>query len=76
MTKSSFGGIPVKLDFKKKKLQIKYREKLREKHDQNFKKEILIVSIMAVIILLSYLLFKDILFKPEQDPLIKIEKVK
>lgn len=65
----------MKLDFKKKKIQMKYKEQFQNKQTKLHAKEILVTVILLVILLLLYILFKDIFFKHSPERIIKIREV-
>lgn len=45
----------MKLDDKKKKVQMKYREKIRgQKEDRNYSKKLLVIVTVIIIILVAY----------------------
>lgn len=64
----------MKLDYKKKQIQSKYRKLSREKNSKKHKREIFITIILLIAILLLALLFDDP-FDLVPDHRIKIEKV-
>lgn len=64
----------MKPDFKKKKIQIKYRKQIREKERVNHTKEIVIASSLLIIILLLLIFFKD-QFQIVPNHIIHLEKV-
>ncbi|MBY0596797.1 hypothetical protein [Bacillus bingmayongensis] len=66
----------MKLDDKKKKVQLKYREKIKRQRedDKNYTKQALIIATILVLIFLSIIYFHDIFFKPEPDDGFRIEK--
>lgn len=59
----------MKLDDKKKKIQLQYRQKIKEQRedDKNYTKQAFIVATILVLILLIIYFFGDIFFKPEPD---------
>ncbi|KQL54083.1 hypothetical protein AN964_11645 [Heyndrickxia shackletonii] len=63
----------MKLDFKKKKIQLKYKEQFQNKQTKKHSKEILITVCLMVILLLMYILFKDKLF--QHSPLRIMRKI-
>ncbi|WP_078410544.1 hypothetical protein [Priestia abyssalis] len=65
----------MKLDDKKKKIQLQYRQKIKEQRedDKNYTKQAFIVATILVLILVIIYFFGDIFFK--SDNLINIKKV-
>ncbi|MGV3464375.1 MAG: hypothetical protein ACO1OT_03665 [Heyndrickxia sp.] len=53
----------MKLDFKKKKIQMKYKEQFQNKQTKKHTKEIIITVCLLFVLLLLYILFKDNLFQ-------------
>jgi len=64
----------MKLDYKKKKIQMKYKDQFQNKQTKRHLKEILMMVGLWFILLLLYILFKDKLFQP-QSPVRIIRKV-
>ncbi|MEH7356777.1 hypothetical protein V7150_25035 [Neobacillus drentensis] len=64
----------MKLDDKRKKIQLKYRQKIKQQAEnhKNHRKETAVIAVVLILIVLLSIFFNDI-FNPKPDRIIKIE---